>query len=908
MPLPPPSASEIAALGLARGAAAQLPDAGPVMHTLIEPGVTAAPYTEPTVYDLESDPTVPFDWDVSGITDADNPTRTAAVQRADDEPTQQILTRKISKSGASDPKYLSNYMLWQDYLRKYARTKGVVAFAAGIVADSCARCRLTIEERGDDGEWHETKDPRFRGIFDLYRNSRQDTTELIRDQAWHYELAGEMLQITRDGRFGVEWYIYSTGAVIVNRDVVTVRDIPNGSVRDGTAWQVPKKQVNRFWIMDQEWRGLATSPLAATVDDLHLYHSLYRYARNTADSAVAMNGILWTPNSAHKRSAANSASAGTEPDAEKKAGSAVERAYLDAASRRFTDEDSINAMIPPMFHWEGEVAQWVKIGEGLDQQTIEHRREALEAFARGANLPASLVVGGGPGDGNHWTEWLVDKRFFTISIAPIMDRITHNDLTQTFLYPILEFHAEPDMRRFRVGYDPAAVIVNGDQSDIALKLHTIGLLGDEATLEAANFSLDQAMRPDEIARLLRILNAKQAAQTGLPAGPGGPLPAGPGNVTEAPPALPPGPPVAPPAAQAAPQPIVVVVPQQAQLPFTAAPPSAGASNGHGPPRARERVAAANRVLARVTRARRDAGRELMGAARLAFAQAVKAAGVKVAGRAKGRGKSAAVQAQVATAIGEGRALLPHLAAVGITEAELVQGQFDTLGVEARKALRRAVTEQAAALRAEGFAVPDGGLAADLTLDASDFMAHVLESLLLDRLTEGNPLAPPAGEVTGDVPASLARQALDIALGDAQVTPASSITEAPMVFPSGAPSLAEHLAGQMRDELDGGEAEVELEWVWGFYGDPAKPFEPHEQLSGLVTSDPEGDERLANGEGWPDGDLFQPGDHDGCSCDWVPTIGARYPHPTDQADDVSRELPGLGADQAQVDAALRAVNR
>lgn len=831
-------------------------------------------------------------------------TRFAAVQRATEPPSAAILTTKLQRVGAADPGYRLKYQLWQDWIRRYAHTHGVVRFAGSIVADACARSPLRIEHRSRNGEWEEEDDPRFYGLFDNYRNPRQHTDELIRRHAWYYQTAGELAQVLRDGPRGLEWHVYSMAGVSFPHAVMgrypagalaTVRDIPNGTLRDGTAWQVPVEFVTRCWIPDEEWPGLATSPMAASVEDLHRYAALARDSLRRIESAIMMNGILWTPGEAHIDTSPPLDDQGNPVAGPSK----LEKDYYEIAGRRFGEGDSVGTVVPPMFHWDHEFGppQWVKIGEALDANALAFRKEALEDFARGVNLPASLVVGGAGGnEGNHWSEWLVDERYFKVTIAPIMDRVCHLDLTETFLYPYLRIDGERNPYDYRVGYDPQPVIVRPDQSDIGLRLHLAGLLGDEATLEAANFDGHDLMTPPELERLLKILAAKAPAPPGAPGAPGAPgggTPAvGPGNVAKTPPALPAG--RVP--AQGSAGPITVInVGGEAyaveKLAHTAA------------PKTPEPVTRAQEALAKVLAIRAETGRALRDFNEYTFDEAITRAGGKLI--TKANRKPVDVRKRVAAAVDRAQALKPHMAAVGVSEAELLAGHFDANYKRwVAERLRAARSAEAAALRAAGINLADdlGVLPEAGPVKAADYLAHQLLGLAVSRLSAGPALSPPTGEVSGNVPMGIVRDALNITEGSADFTPPSAPDASADVFSTDGPSIPDVITSAISDY----EPEVSYTWNWAFYGDPRTPFDPHEELgaSAFTTTDRSGDPALINNNDWPDTDFYSPGDHNGCTCEWVPTLQPRYAH------DPAREefgdaLAPLGRTQAQIDRALEA---
>lgn len=464
------------------------------------------------------------------------PARRAATQRSDQGATAAVLKRAPVNTG-KDATWLSSYNDWQTFARRYARTLGVVRFSAGILADTISRVTPRVEELDvATGEWVECEDPLMLGLFNEYRNEQQSPSELLRYHAWHYSVAGEMAQSVRDTPYGMSWGIHSLAAVEWDkpeRGLATVKEIPDGKLGDETAFVVPREQMTRFWIPDEEWRAYASSPMAASIDDLHRWRSLARYARRTADSQLAMNGLVWFADDDWESVTADDEDAAD--DAIATPANPMEVMYRELAKLGFTEDDDITAIAPHLVHGAAQYGppQSVEIGRQLDPNGIEHRREALEDYARGTNLPASLVVGGGPGDANHWTEWLVDDKFFDSAVAPTADRIFHMDLTATFLAPRLRI-AGYDVRRYRMGYDPQPVIVKPDLSGTAHTLWLAGLLGSKAVREASNFSEDDAPTPEDLDLLFQVLTKTKAGAEPAPgAAPG--VPAGPGDVVTGPP-------------------------------------------------------------------------------------------------------------------------------------------------------------------------------------------------------------------------------------------------------------------------------------------------------------------------------------------------------------------------------------
>lgn len=769
---------------------------------------------------------------------------TAAVQPTSEQPSRAVTQRNWSApgKGITDPRYLQGIGEWQDWLARFSQEMGIVRFSAGITADTAARVRWMVEKQNDDGEWEEAED--LNGILDDYRNELQGASDLTRLQAWHYEITGEMFEVLTQNQHTQEadWWIYGRHAVsFPDSAFALVKDIPNGQEKDGTAKRLPRDQVTRMWIPDEMYPGLATSPMRASVADLRRYQQLARYVERTIDSRLAMNGALWTPSEAHVERAADGAT--SKLDAE----------YAAMARAALGDEPRIADVVPFPIHYGNELTPptYVEFGKGLDETAMSHRSEAREDFARGINLPSAIASEGGPGGGNHWSDWLVDEKFFQITIAPICDRIA-GDRTRTFLWRkfLAEGHVpEADITRYRVNYDPAAVIVHPNRSDKAIEMLKLGAISFDAAREATDFTDDDAMEDEEEKKwLMEVIGKAQPGGNTFNLGPNG-QPVGPENVTKLPPQQ-----------EKGAEPISVAASVRSI--------TAGAR--------KNRAEKLNKVVGKLQKIRADLGRKLLAASEHAMEEALRQAGVKVRTRAnretKKDGKmrpaeSEATRAAVAACLDADdiptAPLRTHLAILGISELQLLRNRFRSLGRYTAEQLTAAGLQQARALD-EGSGGPVEFLAEQAKFDAaSNFLVDALEHLAGRRLMDGA-LVEAAGEVSGLVPAALVRDAIRVAEGLAE--PIYSNTET-----GEGPSVRELEEGFTQEQRVADEMGLEALWRWehGFYGEPRTVFEPHLELNGFATDDPKHDDFLANQEEFPLGARYQPGDHDGCTCEWVP---------------------------------------
>ncbi len=455
-------------------------------------------------------------------------------------PSQRLLDRRMSAPSAAYQQWLSKYQDWQWDAKRFARTVGVARFTANLVASTAGRVDLLIEEYdAAEDEWKPTEDPQIKGLMREYRNETlgQTAPELVRLHTWHYEVAGEAALITRDDSTGsAEFLVSSLDAIEWDKpgkDNATVRLAPQGILMEGTAFVVPRDQVIRYWMPDEEWLGLATSPMTAAMDDLRRYRSLVRYAQRQAENYLAMNGILWTPQSAHPDVTNPDPSEEDNPADHVAANDVIFDLYNTFAQTSINTDDRLESVVAPMMWYgaAGDEPKWIDMGGGLDEHGPDHRKEALEDWARGTDSPASLIVGGGSSDENHWGAWVTQERFVA-AVAPTLNRVTHQDLTVAYLWPRLRLLGNYQVRNYRVGYDPTPVIVHPDMSDKALRGWLAGIIGSAAARQYMGFEESDAPTQADQELLAKVLSNFGGAAGSTPAvkAPGEKV--GPGTVQE----------------------------------------------------------------------------------------------------------------------------------------------------------------------------------------------------------------------------------------------------------------------------------------------------------------------------------------------------------------------------------------
>lgn len=395
---------------------------------------------------------------------------------------------------------------WQPRAEYFATVLGALRFASGVGADACSRCTLTVENlvdpRGDT--WEPVEDDNLLSdVLRRYKGKTETQRELVRQHAWLEDTVGEAYQLIEDnGRDGLSFSMRSPLSIEWRGNAAVIRDAPGGTVRDGTAREVPNEMIRRVWVPNETWPALATSPVRGVMEDCELYWTTLQKMQRDTSSALIGNGILWTPSEAHTELQRSL----TEPGGSSRPGTDLERDYYAVAQRSFEQGDSVEANAPLMMHWSHVYGppQKIDLAKELDAESINYLTVSLEGIARGLNYPQRLLVDGGK-DTNHWGAWLLKEDFAKEAIAPKMERIAWGDITETFLRPALRalaargvFTEDPDL--FRVGFDITPIVVHPDQSKTVLELYKLGVASDSELLKVSGLDESAAPNREELGR------------------------------------------------------------------------------------------------------------------------------------------------------------------------------------------------------------------------------------------------------------------------------------------------------------------------------------------------------------------------------------------------------------------------
>lgn len=784
-------------------------------------------------------------------------TRTAAVQPVTQPPTAGIVQRRSQTT--ADRETVDQLFRKQTSAALLANAPPA-SYPVQKVQTTIAQVEPILQRR-DGTQWIDVDDPELTPLIDEFRwdSLQLDLKDIAGMMAYHRMVTGEHVVVCVSTGETMDYRVYPVQACAFNKPVkgqVTVKEAANGNVRQGTAYVVPRDVVTRCWAPHPSYPAQAWSPILSGIEPLELCSSLSKLMRAHSDSrAVAGGGkaLIYPDEWAEGMDDQGR-------DVDKVAQAVAEFGMLAA------DHTDLRRLLPLMLH--GRITNESKpfmldLVQPFEPKLIDWWNASLQRFSQAMNLSGLTVTAGGVGEMNHWSEWKASEENWKDAFAPFADAV-YDDITRLFLHGTYRDRLDAtDITQYRVWYDPATVIIPPDKKQSARELEDDGVLRGKAAAKVAGFDDEDLLvepewdRQEERDWYLARKSAGKIQHAGeIPTSEtirkqeGGPTTGGPEGQTPTPPTGPGG------NGQTLPTP---------PTPATSPPNGRAAAVGPNP--------AAQRVIGRLQRLRRDTGRKLQQRAADAVGSAVRAATARVAGQV-GNAKPGTRVAALARNLGDldarrsrfrehgvGKAML---AALGLTEEELLADEMGVYIDETGSDLETYMRKRRDIIEAEGFD-PDLGGTTSHAAEAAVFLGATAIAIARSSLTDG--VAPPTpGEFSGVVPFSVVRDALSVAAGTATSTIPGSPDDKPTATPNGDLDAEFGIADQLG-------MQVVYTWVHGASGEPDNPYEPHVEMDGYELRDAETNDDgtavsdVGSPDDWTDGDTLYPGDHNGCTCDW-----------------------------------------
>lgn len=737
---------------------------------------------------------------------------------------------------------------------------------------------------------------------------RLSMSQILESMAENFFVAGECNMVSRsDPATGEDRFrIASVDEVVVKDDAWWLRELPQGGqTSDQSSWYelTDDDYLARLWCPHPRFAALADSSLRALSEECEELLILSRMIRASGRSRLAGAGVLLVPD---ELSLASTTEDNEDAEADDFMG-----ALTTAMMEPIGDEGAASAVVPIIMQGPNDMLANVRhllFDRPIDPVMAAQRQELIARIAIGLDLPSEVLTG--KADLNHWTAWNVDDNTFRHHVEPsviaVVDALTVGYLRNSMLAD----GCDPAwVNRVVLWYDATDLVVHPDRSADAMLLHERLVISDDALRDACGYTEQDAPTVDEIwMRSLRttrswppniiesMLHAYAPELKIYPdknepginpdgttvsiAPDAGPAPAvGPASTTQGPPS---------PTVDTGPTSPNQGPPLQASALEVIEAVTAALSASHGrPPELDVIIAAASagpspqavRLSRRLVDIDRDLRTRLQVLANAAVRQVLSRSGARLRTKVAAS-KDETMKAkidhrpneQLAAIIGE-----PATAALGLTASSLVATDWSDIEPQfhawVKSAQLSAIQTACKLARID----PSGPKVAAITalyedarIKAWRAFTSALDSITADLLYRPT-IRASAEEPWGDldpnslVPAGLVRDTLSIAGGADPGTLMQGMDDRS--------STNEDAVGQIgtgsavSDLLSGEGAQVmSYEWI---HGPAVHPFDPHAELDGLTFATFD-DDSLLNAEDFPEASYYTPGDHVGCTCDFMPT--------------------------------------
>jgi hypothetical protein len=440
-------------------------------------------------------------------TPADMPAKvTARTGPANQTAAAAALT--LEGTGWKDFKFGSS--AWQlEGWRHYDRC-GELRAVGNAVAGMASRCEIFIAKKSEGEPGKKATEPKIAALSEQIYGGADERPGLIRLAALNLFVAGEYFNF-------VETNVKETVDRWMVLSVTQVKQAPGESALEferphkygggkirywlpegkDTARDAARAKQNtglfgRCWTEHPQKPDHADSSVRSAITVLNLIEQYDKRSSAQNDSRLAGAGILFLPDSLDFPRG---------DDEPKTPGEALELRLADAAGKTLKDQGNARSLVPIMATVSGDdidKIKWQTFETPLDAETKDRLDQCIRRLALDLDVPPEILLG--MGGMNHWGAWQAEASTHSDFVAPILTRICHC-LTETWLHPILkQMGVDPD--DYMVWFDMAPLVVHANRLADAVQLWELGVLSDEALLDAANFPKTAAHTPESFQKWL----------------------------------------------------------------------------------------------------------------------------------------------------------------------------------------------------------------------------------------------------------------------------------------------------------------------------------------------------------------------------------------------------------------------
>lgn len=410
----------------------------------------------------------------------------------------------------------------------YVDTMGWVAFYIHIKAMLASMCPWRPEQR-IRGEWVPSDDPRMTAIVDrILPPTRSQQGMRFRSIKLQASIGEHAFWPTYTTDRGLTFDIAHPLQLRRGQTPGTFGVQTRKDARPSTGFgyrEYDVARLRRHWVPDDTWPDEAYSPLAAVLPEMRLYDALVRNVGRAAESRLLMNNILWLSSDDGSEPTADTwgdTGGNADPDDDTPAtpdgDDAIDEILKDLAEsggRAFRDHrgNDMSSVLPfvMVHHTEPKM---LELGRPIDKETLSGLTAAVEAAARGLNIPMMFLVSG-EGAAKYWNDLELRRALHERAVYP--ELAVNNDFwTDYALRPMLRASRDgqsalrdDDPNEWRLGADTSAIDVKSDVDPVESYLAGVG--SRQRAAAAKGISPDEMLElPPDVSEYEHFLYVKAA--------------------------------------------------------------------------------------------------------------------------------------------------------------------------------------------------------------------------------------------------------------------------------------------------------------------------------------------------------------------------------------------------------------
>lgn len=423
---------------------------------------------------------------------------------------------EAARNANSSPGKTGGGQRWQEKVWAYYDEVGELHYTLSFIGACLSRCVLTVgipDEKGiigpvfdEDGTPLTNEDGSARPelaraleALELIRALKNDIggqSELLRRMGLNLPGVGEFHLVgsryegdTRDsGSIPItelQWEVLSTDEF---RRKGKNYERKSGPGSQGQEVRAEDVHVVRIWKSHPRWSGQADSSIRAVLDILEELVLLTREVRGETLSRLSNAGILLVPEEIEW---GNSDTDEDDEDADP-----FTQDLIETFSTAIADKASAAQTVPFVVRAPGEQLnpdrfRHIDLSPKNAGNSAEKRKEAVQRFAQGIDLPVEIVTG--HADTTFANAVVIDDALFKAHIEPVLDLIV-DALTVGFLRPAL---ADPE-NQLVVHYDSGELVARPNRAQDAKDLWDRNAISDATLRASAGFSENDAPSDEEL--------------------------------------------------------------------------------------------------------------------------------------------------------------------------------------------------------------------------------------------------------------------------------------------------------------------------------------------------------------------------------------------------------------------------